>query len=248
MAKYRKWVAGGLGWAMGGPIGALLGFAFGYVFDEMADRGQGNTFSGATRPGDFSASLLVLSAAVMQADGVVVKSELNYVKRYLASHFGEDKAKELLLMLRELLQENIPVIEVCHQVEYNMSYSGKLQLLHYLFGIANADSSGITGDELGLLSRIAEKIGITGADYFSIRAMFIRRNQERTIATEIDYRILGVKKTANETEIKAAYRKMVMKYHPDKVLSLGKDVQKAAKEKFQKVQQAYENIKKERGI
>ena len=62
------------------------------------------------------------------------------------------------------------------------------------------------------------------------------------------YEVLGVDKSASAEEIKKAYRKMAVKYHPDKVATLGEDVQKAAEEKFKAISQAYEAICKERGI
>jgi DnaJ like chaperone protein len=62
------------------------------------------------------------------------------------------------------------------------------------------------------------------------------------------YAILGIEKTATETEIKKAYRKMVKKYHPDKLRGLGKEHLKGAEEKFRQVQVAYERIQKERGF
>ena len=62
------------------------------------------------------------------------------------------------------------------------------------------------------------------------------------------YEILGVGKSASDDEIKKAFRKLAVKYHPDKVSQMGEDVQKAAKEKFQKLNAAYETIKKQRGI
>ena len=54
--------------------------------------------------------------------------------------------------------------------------------------------------------------------------------------------------TATDEEVKKAYRRMAMKYHPDKVAQLGDEVQKAANEKFKKVQEAYEAIQKQRGM
>ena len=62
------------------------------------------------------------------------------------------------------------------------------------------------------------------------------------------YNILGVQKGASASEIKKAYRKMAVKHHPDKFNKSGEEQLKAAKEKFQKIQEAYEQIKKERGL
>ena len=65
---------------------------------------------------------------------------------------------------------------------------------------------------------------------------------------ESDYKILEIEKSATDEEVKKAYRRMAVKYHPDKVSQLGQDIQKAAEEKFKKVQEAYENVKKSRGM
>ena len=66
--------------------------------------------------------------------------------------------------------------------------------------------------------------------------------------TNSAYTVLEISVNATDDEIRAAYRKMAMKNHPDKVATLGPDVQKAAAEKFRQVQEAYEAIKKERGM
>ena len=62
------------------------------------------------------------------------------------------------------------------------------------------------------------------------------------------YEVLGVEKGCSDDELKKAYRKMAVKYPPDKVATLGEDVQKAAEVKFKAVAQAYEAICKERGM
>ena len=62
------------------------------------------------------------------------------------------------------------------------------------------------------------------------------------------YKILGIEKGATEKEILSAYRKESQKYHPDKVIHLGKEHQTGAEEKFRRVQEAYEKLQKERGF
>jgi DnaJ like chaperone protein len=66
--------------------------------------------------------------------------------------------------------------------------------------------------------------------------------------TNSAYKILEVDPSVTNDELKKAYRKMAMKYHPDKVSHLGEDFRKTADEKFKKVNEAYEKIKKERNI
>jgi DnaJ like chaperone protein len=242
MAKFGKWIGGGLGWAFGGPIGAIVGFMVGSMFDggqEAVKRGTSG-YSSRTTTGGYVMSLLVLVAAVMKADGKVVKSELDYVKKFLVHNFGEDSAQEAVKMLRDLLKQTIPVDEVCRQIQTNMNYSARLQLVHFLFGIAQADGQ-VAPEEQQLINRICNQMGISDKDYESIQAMFIPN-------TDADYKILEIDRSASDDEVKKAYRRMAMKYHPDKVSTLGEDVQNAAKVKFQKVNQAYENIKKERKV
>jgi DnaJ like chaperone protein len=246
MVKFGKWLGGGLGWAIGGPIGGLVGFALGSLIDNATiivnQQGQTGSRLGGnlTTPGDFTASLLVLSAAVMKSDGKTMRSELDYVKQFLVKQFGEDAAREQIKLLGEILKQDIPLQDVCIQIRQHMPISGRLQLLHYLYGISKADGD-VNENEMKLIERIAHYLNISPADSHSIKAMYYRD-------TESDFRILEITPNASEEEIKKAYRKMAMKYHPDKVAGMGDAVQKAAGEKFRGVQEAYENIKKKRNM
>jgi len=241
MAKVGKWITGGLGWAFFGPIGGILGFVVGSITDALTDpQQQQRRITEGTTQGGYIMSLLVLVAAVMKADGKVLKSELEYTKQFFVNAFGVSAAQEAVRILRDLLNQNIPVTDVCRQIRQNMDHPSRLQLLHFLFGIAAADGI-VHPDEHKLIKHIAEQMGISQKDYESIESMFVAN-------TDAAYKILEADPSATDDELKKAYRKMALKYHPDKVHYLGEEVQKAAHEKFQKVNEAWEIIKKQRGI
>jgi DnaJ like chaperone protein len=239
MGSFAKWIGGGLGFVMGGPIGGLFGFVVGSFFDNASVQTTYINRS-ATTPGAFGMSLLVLIAAVMKADGKVVRSELDYVKQFFIRQFGQENAKEALAMLRDLLKQEIPVSDVCSQIALNMDYASRLQLMHLLFGVAGADGN-FHPSEISIIETIATNLGISSSDYGSIRNMFIPE-------TDSAYKILEIQPSVTNEELKKAYRKMALKYHPDKVSHLGEDFRKTADEKFKKVNEAYERIKKERNI
>ncbi len=250
MAKYAKYLGGAMGWAFGGPIGALLGFALGSLYDNASSdvmewgdppTGGARRKRPQTTTGDFEASLLILTAAVMKADHSVKRSELEFVRRFLIGQFGETKAKKQLLLLREILKKPIEVRKVSMQIRMYMDHASRLQLMHYLFQLANADRE-VHGKEIDLLTRIASYLGISKKDFMSIKAMFVVQNDQSV------YQILEIRKNATDDQVKKAYRRMAVKYHPDKVSHLGPEHQKAAKEKFQKLTEAYERIKKERAM
>ncbi|MDG1477514.1 MAG: TerB family tellurite resistance protein [Vicingaceae bacterium] len=243
MAKFGKWIGGGLGFTVGGPIGALLGFAIGSVIDKTLDSEEGNDSIKRpyqSTPNDFGASLLVLVAAVMKADGKVLKSELEFVRRFFNKQFGSERTKQHMLVLRELLKKDIPLQEVCLQIKTYTMYPARLQLMHLLFGIAAVDNH-VHQSELRVIQEIASNLSIRHADFNSIKAMFVKE-------VDGDYKILEIEKTATNDEVKKAYRKMAVKYHPDKVSHMGEEYKESAKQKFQKMKDAYDNIKKQRGM
>jgi DnaJ like chaperone protein len=191
---------------------------------------------------DFPTMLIVLSAAVMKADGKILKSELNYVKQFLTVQFGPQFTQQHLKTLKSFIeqQQPLPLQEICGDIRMRVKPEARVQLIHYLFGIAQADGH-VSDKEQQMIENIAHFMGISGGDYSSVKSMFHRD-------TESDYKILGVTKAATDQEIKKAYRKLAIQHHPDKVAQMGEEFQKGAKEKFQKVQDAYEAIKKERGF
>ena len=184
-------------------------------------------------------SLLVLSAAVIKADGKTTSQELSTVRNFFTRNFGTQAGEEAEKIVREILNKDYNLFEVCGQIRSYMDYSQRLQLYHYLVALGACD--GLHQMEVDILETIATYIGLSKSEVDSIFAQFRPSNDS-------NYRILEIEPNASNEEVKKAYRKMAVKYHPDKVATLGEDVQKAAEEKFKAVNQAYEAICRERGI
>ena len=252
-----KWIAGFLGWVSGGPIGALLGFLAGTAMEGFIERlrplmGADSPYAeGPARSGSrgysvnqqrnsFMVSLLVLSSAVIRADGQVHRKELDAVRTFIRQNFGEEAVDEAMRILDGLNAQQVDIYSVGAQIASYMNYSQRLQLFHFLTRIAIADGS-FQKSEKNVLEAIAGAIGLSPSDAASVIAMFYKDSESA-------YSVLGISPDATDDEVKSAYRRMAMKNHPDKVATLGPEVQKAAEEKFKQVQQAYEAIKKERGL
>ncbi|QTD36593.1 TerB family tellurite resistance protein [Polaribacter batillariae] len=251
MANFTKWLGAGLGFTLGGPIGAAIGFAIGSFVDgfsekdllleqgEYRQKQQRNTRVN-TQSGDFEMSLLVLASIVIKADGKVDKRELNFVRSQFLSMYGKERANSAFKLFKGIVKKQISARQVCIQIREHMSHASRLQLVHFLFGIAKADEF-VTEKEVEEIKKIAGYLYINQRDFESIKAMFYD-------ASDNAYKILEITKSATDNELKSAYRKMVKKYHPDKLQDLGKEHLQGAKEKFQSIQTAYEKIKKERGL
>ena len=246
MAKFVKWLGAGLGWAFGGPIGAILGYALGAAFqgmsqndiDEFQQNREGQT---GTQSGDFEIALLILSSSVIKADGKVVQSELDFVRGYFVQMYGKDRANQAFKLFKEIINnQEVSIRQVSMQIAHHMDHASRLQLLHFLFGIAKADGH-VSKEEVAMIKTIAGYLYVSQNDFSSIKAMFVDD-------IEGYYKILEVSKSSSVDEVKKAYRKMARKYHPDRVQHLGEEHMIGAKEKFQKVQEAYEKIKNEKGF
>lgn len=190
---------------------------------------------------DVPTMLMALSAAVMKADGKVLKSELNYVKTFFTQQFGPQFSGRHLQTLKQFLDsDDIPLQKICGDIQMRMQPAVRAQLLHYLFGIAKADGD-VSIDEINVIQRISRMLGVSNVDFESVKNMFYRN-------VDSDYSVLGVDSNASDDEVKKAYRKMAVKFHPDKVAQMGEEYEKGAKEKFQQINDSYEAIKKRRGM
>jgi len=178
---------------------------------------------------------------VMKADGSVKRVELDYVKSFFNAQFGDQFTIQHLQVLKHFLDSGkIPINDICADIRSRVPLEIRIQLVHYLFSIAKSDGH-VDDSEVKCIEELANKLGIPALEFDSVKNMFYRN-------PDSDYKILGVEASASDEEVKKAYRKMAITFHPDKVAQLGPEYEKGAKEKFQQIQDAYENIKKKRGM
>ena len=241
-----KWFIALLGYSIFRLPGAIIGFLLGSFIDNLnSSGGAGAIFRDMTRqqvsPADFELNLLSLCSIVIKADGSVSQRELDYVRQYFVSTYGKEKANAIFRTFNEINKKReISAQRICSYLNQRTRYEVRLQLLHFLFGIAQADGA-IRNPEINKLREIARFLRVAIRDFESIMAMFIK-------SADNAYKILEIDKTASNDELKKAYRTMAKKYHPDRVNTENEAIKKGAEDKFKEVQKAYEQIQKERGI
>ena len=235
---------GGYGGGYGGGFGGAYTGRTGGTYHQQTGgyrTSTGGRYTADEQRNSFFVSLLVLSSAVMKADGQVLASERDCAREFIRRNFGESVVDEAMRMLDSFNRQQVNIYSVGDQIASNMNYSQRLQLFHYLVQIATSDGN-FSKSEKSVLEAIGAVIRLQNSDINSVIAMFYRENDESA------YAVLGISPNATDDEVKSAYRRMAMKNHPDKVATLGPEVQKAAEEKFRQIQDAYETIKRQRGM
>lgn len=256
-----KWIGGFLGLLQGGPLGALAGFALGSLFDTLTAKAEipelkqnssndkGNTSTAEGQRNGFLFSLMVLSADVIQADGRIMHSEMEYLRQFLRNQFGSQAETEGEQIIRRLFERRkqmgdswwrSQIDACCRQISQAMSVEQRLQLISYLVLLAKADGT-VSTDEIQAIKNDASLMGIDPSNVDQMTGLGGKTLDDA-------YKVLGITPDATDEEVRKAYRQMALKHHPDKVATLGEDVRKAAEKKFQEINDAKDRIYKARGI
>lgn len=238
MAIYEKWLGAGLGWVVtGNPLGGLLGFIAGSVAEKQS------TANDSTKTiTDFEVNLLVLSSYLIKVDGKVSQQEITFVNRFMNTHFDEKFSNKRAEILSHCLQKEYDLNIVCEQLRMYTKQTTRLQVVHFLFDLAISDGE-LSERENYFIFKVSGYLNINDIDFRRIKSGL---SPTTFIETGSAYRILGVTKQADIAEIRTAYRKLVLQYHPDRNNHLSETEKKKLALKLQQVKEAYERIKQER--
>ena len=207
----------------------------------------------------FFKSVAQLLCIVMAADRKTTKTELNVVKKYLSLNFNERDAHTILQIMSQCLKKPMPqdLRPFCLQLNQNMSYRQRLAFLTTLFEIAVVDSR-IEKEEARVIEMYARFACIKQVDFDRQRGYFAygftwentgkqksnssdtSSSEKNSTTTDWAYDVLGVSRSASEKEIKNAFRKLSMQYHPDKQIDATDEELRISTEKFQRINEAYE--------
>lgn len=260
-----KWIGAFLGALNGGVLGGLAGYAIGALFDDMiegagrakssgaySEKERYDTSSSNTHEGErngFLFSLLVLSAHVIQADGKIMHSEMNFVRSFLRHNFGEgavSQGEEILLRLFDYRKAHgerewdAQMLQACGEIARVMPEEHRLQLIAFLCEIAKADGV-VAEKEIEVIRNICISMHLNASAVDQFLAL-------RGPSIEDAYKVLGISPSATDEEVRKAYRELVRKNHPDRVTTLGEDIREAAKVRMQEINDAKERIYNARGL
>lgn len=208
----------------------------------------------------------------------LLQSEFDYCKQYFQKTFPHSDISQLMLHFRDILNSSNLDAECqmsCEQIRQYATIHEKIAILQCLFGFATADGNAHQ-QELVAIKQVATWCGVDPLTYEAIKLMYVSTSYSgdyydnsgsgsysggysggyssggyapRSGPSLNDcYKILEISPDATDDEVKKAYRKAAMKYHPDKVSHLGEDMRKKAEEQFAKVNEAYDKIKAARGM
>ncbi|MCI7598248.1 MAG: TerB family tellurite resistance protein [Prevotella sp.] len=291
-----KWIGGFLGFVGGGGVlGALAGFCLGALFDKALDavntpgsqpkdgvhsafgQNESYAYTGHNQQrrqeegerNSFFFSLLVLASYIINVDGKVMHSEMEYVRNFLRSNWGEAAKEQGNEILKKLFRKQTEIgfasfhetiVEACLQIRSNMGYVVRLQLFHFLYEIACADGV-VSQEEEQALLEVGRLLALSEADIMSMigRSGYGGSGHQsgyngsgsgyRSAASGVDgselakaYRTLGISSSATDDEVRRAYRHLVLLYHSDKL------AEGASDEKIKEINAAKEIVYKSRNM
>lgn len=245
------------GLAKGNLVGGFIGFIIGYIIEEIVSGNLEISNKEVFKEkkynySDYQKNIIYLISEIVKADGYIHKKEIYFIKDFLLNQFGSIYTNKMLKTLKLAVDNSYDVEPIARNIRESIDIIQKTKLVRFLYGIT-IQNGAVSEAEKILVQKIANAIGLSKMEYenivFQSRNKKENSNQSSRKNTNSRFKqnafsILEIKESATIAEIKKAYRKMVLKYHPDKS-DMNDDI---ANEKFSAISEAYHSIKKQRGI
>jgi DnaJ like chaperone protein len=258
MGWIGKFIGAAVGFVWGGPIGALVGAMVGHQFDRSDTAFSWHTYSNSTDGWSewqntrdeaniaFFVSVFSMLAKMAKADGRVSRAEIESVESFMTNqlHLDIQGRNFAINIFRSAVNSPEPFENFARQFYYRFRHDPELleMIVDILMRVGYADGD-ITSAEEELAYSASRMFGISQSSFEYIKSRYARFKRR-------SYSVLGVDENASDAEIKSRYRKLVHEYHPDKLAAKGvpEEFGRYARERFDEIQAAYEEVRKERGF
>ena len=238
MKGWSKAVGTGLGYFVGGPIGAVLGYMAGHKLAPRLQAEEGHLLI---------ANLLGFTTLFLKADGPASADQCIETVRFISKlfRFDADDEDTALNLLNRLLQVNLDIFAMAKTFKNYSDKPMRMRLLEILATLSLLNHGPLQGSQLALWSRIAKALDLPSAQARTIESRY--RTQSPQLDTACCYALLELYPEDSTEKIRAAYRRLAMKYHPDRFAHLDLTVQRRHAERMTLINAAYETIKTDRG-
>ena len=230
--KYFKWVAVFFGWYFFGLFGAIIA----YLLTNTLLKARNNNL-------DFEISLLRICSMLIKSDGTVEKIEVDIVRNYFKRTFGSYKANQVFSKAKSSKLKEYDLEQLVDVLKSKVIPTQYYAILQLLFAVAASDGK-IANKEDDFITRVGLLLQFTRDRIQIIRNQFVNSNVSSEGSIKQYLSVLGLSEGATKDEIKSAYRSLAKEFHPDKLNGMSQGIKDLAKEKFQQIQLAYENLNK----
>ena len=241
MSIWGKILGGAAGFAMGGPLGALIGAVGGHFVDRL--KGDSEQGQKAQKSVGFTIAVIVLGAKMAKADGHVTPDEVSAFKEVF--RVPPDEMKNVSRVFNQARKDAAGYEPYARQVAgmFRNDPAVLEELLWCLAYIAKADGK-IHPGELQFLRGVSDIFGFDASTFERVTTIVDKGEPDDP------YLILGVARDAEDAAVKAAHRKLVVENHPDKLIAQGlpEEFVEVANRKLAAINAAYDRVKRERGM
>ncbi len=251
MGWMGKIVGGTIGFAMGGPLGAVAGAIFGHAYDKSSEleyqpTGKIRLSEGEKAQLTFFVAAFSMLAKLVRADGQVTREELASIEKIMLHDLNLDQQSRRIAVNIFNTALNAPQSFQDYAFQFYSHFRHRLQLLEFMLDLLFKVST-----VHGKLKKSEEDLLILAAKIFRFSEQQYQNIKSRYVSTNDHYyAVLGCSPDDSDEHIKSRYRKLVREFHPDAIAAKGlpEEFTAFAQEKFHKIQDAYEKIKKQRGM
>ena len=250
MGIIGKVLGGAIGFAMGGPLGAVAGAVFGHAYDSSKQTprlGYSDRVSTAEQSQiTFFVAAFSMLAKLTKSDGTISDEEVRSIENFMARdlHLSPSDRKIAVDIFHTAVAS--PETFESFAAQFYNAFHDQPQMLEFMTDIllrVSLSDGQLTPGEEQMIDSAVRIFHISPARFEELKARYVSK-------TEKYYAILGASRTDSIEEIKKKYRRLVSEYHPDKIASKGlpEEFIRFANDKFREIQEAYDAIKKEKGV